>query len=1210
MPDSSPKYVHLHTHSHYSMLDGMGKIPDLVNKAKEYGMPALALTDHGVMHGAVEFYEECEKAEIKPIIGCEVYVAPRTLQDKVPRVDASPYHLILLAKDDQGYKNLIKLTTIAHLEGYYYKPRVDKRLLKKHSAGLIACSACIKGEIPSHALESIEKGREAVKEMLDIFGQDNLYLEVQKHAGVEDQEPANKLIFQLAEEFKLKVVATNDIHYVNSDDAEAQDALICLQTTRVMDDADRLSMRGDDYSMFSPEQTLKNFPDHPEVLSNTLEVADKCNLKLELGGIIIPDFPIPAGHTIKSYFEHMCFIGLNERYGSEKIDLTNWPIGKEPTPDDLKISNEIWDRYLYEAGVIDKMGYHGYLLIVADYVNWAKSKRIAVGPGRGSGAGSIILYGLKITDLDPLPYDLLFERFLNPDRISMPDIDMDFADDRRGEVIEYVSQKYGRDHVAQIITFGTMAARMAVRDVGRVLAMSYNEVDVIAKLIPFGQTLAEAIDNIAELKELYNSDARVKRCLDIAKRLEGVVRHASMHAAGVVISKKELTEYLPLQKATKGDIATVTQYSMNPIEHLGLLKMDFLGLANLTIIQNALRIIRKTKDTDLDIGNLPLDDKATYKLLSDAFTIGVFQLESDGMRRYLRDLKPSVFEDIIAMVALYRPGPMQFIDSFIARKHGREKIEFPHPKARDALENTYGIIVYQEQLMQLSKDMASFTGGQADTLRKATGKKIKELMVKVGKEFIEGCVKNGIDKAIAESLYDSMQNFAQYSFNKSHAACYALIAYQTAYLKAHYPSEFMAALMTSEQDDLDKLAICIGECDRMKLKVLPPSVNESFVEFGVVRDTGNIRFGLSAIKNVGAAVAEEIVEDRKIGKEYKDIEDFITRLGPKVINKKSLESLVMAGALDDLGERAELLYNMDKMLAYASGMQKNRDSGQNSLFGDSTALTIKKIEFEETKPADKKQRLAWERELLGMYVSEHPLSDMAHLIEPNRSKSTVEIKSDSEGEFVRVAGIITSIQRILTRANQNMVFAKVEDLQGNIEVLVFPKLLVATNDLWTPDKIVAIDGYVNFKDGSAKLLAEAVYPLAEQQEILKFEPRTKKKNGYGNWKNSNGSGGNGSGKQVYLNKMENRSVSPADPTSYNLEAKSLTVTIPAGSDKSILIELKNIFNEAPGQSHVTLRIPNNGSGYKDSKIKNQVSISPVLTKRLKEVVGTENIAVS
>ena len=1219
MPDSTQNFVHLHTHSHYSMLDGMGKIPNLVEKANKLGMPALALTDHGVMHGAIEFYEECEKAGIKPIIGCEVYVAPRTLKDKVPRIDASPYHLILLAKDEQGYKNLIQLTTIAHLEGYYYKPRVDKKLLKKYSAGLIAASACLKGEIPRKALESIEKGREAVKEYIDIFGKDNFYLEVQKHQNVADQDKSNQLIFKLAKEFGLKVIATNDIHYVNSDDDEAQDALICLQTSRMMDDTDRLTMRNDDYSMLPIEYFQKSFTDNPEVIKNTLEVAEKCNLKLNLGGIILPDFPVPEGHNLNSFFLEKVYLGLNWRYGSAKIELKDLPINREPTRDELKITKEIWDRFKYESGVITQMEYQGYFLIVADFINWAKNQGISVGPGRGSGAGSIIAYALNITDLDPLPYGLLFERFLNPDRISMPDFDTDFADSRRGEVVEYVAKKYGRDHVAQIITFGTMAARMAVRDVGRVLAMSYSEVDIIAKLIPFGQTLDQALESISELKEIYNSDSKTKKCIDIAKRLEGVVRHASMHAAGVVISKDRLTEYCPLQKATKGDIATVTQYSMGPIEHLGLLKFDFLGLANLTIIQNALRIIRKTKGKDIDIAKLPLNDKETYKLLANAQTTGVFQLESEGMKRYLKELKPTVFEDITAMVALYRPGPMQFIDSFIARKHGREEIKYIHPTAKEALKNTYGIIVYQEQLMQLSKDMAGFTGGQADTLRKATGKKIKELMKKIGREFVEGCVKNGIDKNIAESLYESMQNFAQYSFNKSHAACYAMIAYQTAYLKTHYPSEFMAALMTSEQNDLDKLAICIGECERLKIKVLPPSVNESFVEFGVVKDSGNIRFGLSAVKNVGAAVAEEIVEERKLNSQYQNIEDFVTRLGPKVINKKSLESLIMAGALEDLGERAELVYNLEKILSYASSIQRSRDSGQDSLFGQEEVAEIKKIEFEETKPADKKQRLSWERELLGMYVSEHPLSDLAHLIEPNRTKSTAEIKADVEGEYVRIAGIITSIKKILTRSNQNMVFAKLEDLNGNVEILVFPKLLTESNALWQPDQVVAVDGYVNFKDGSPKILAEAVYPLAEQNEILAFKPRPKKKNGVNGWNNGKSNTQNGHSqqngefpqKQVYLNKMENRLVSNSDDSGSESpdisKSSGLVITIPPGSDKSILLELKNIFVDAPGSSSITLKIPNNGSGYKESKIKNQVLISPVLTKKLYEVVGKENI---
>lgn len=1194
----STQFVHLHTHSHYSMLDGMGKIPELVKRAKELGAPALALTDHGVMYGAVEFYETCEKEGIKPIIGCEVYVAPRTLSDKTPRVDAHPYHLILLAENEEGYKNLLQLTTVAHLEGYYYKPRVDKALLLKHSRGLIALSACIQGEVVRKGLESIQKGREAVEEYIKIFGKDNFVLEVQTHHKVTDQEPANKVIFELAKEFDLKVVATNDIHYVYKDDAEAQDALICLQTSRTMDDTDRLTMMGDNYSMLSPEEIAANFPNNPEVLSNTLSVAERCNVKLELGGIIIPDFPVPEGHDINSYFLECCYLGLNMRYGSQKITVEDLPKDREPTKEELYLDDKVWDRFKYESDVIKKMGYQGYLLIEADFINWAKSQKISVGPGRGSGAGSIILYAMRITELDPLPYDLLFERFLNPDRISMPDIDTDFADDRRTEVIEYVSRRYGRDHVAQIITFGTMAARMAVRDVGRVLAMSYSEVDLIAKLIPQGSSLEDALKDTRELRDLYTSDAKVKRCIDIAKRLEGVVRHASMHAAGVVISKDTLTDYCPLQSATKGDISTVTQYSMNPIEHLGLLKFDFLGLANLTIIQNALRIIRKTQDIDLDILEIPLTDKETFELLSNAYTTGVFQLESDGMKRYLRELKPSVFEDIIAMVALYRPGPMQWIGEFIDRKHGRKPIEYAHPKAEAALKNTYGIMVYQEQVMQISKDMAGFTGGQADSLRKAIGKKIKELMEKMGKEFVEGCIKNGVDEKIANELYVAMQDFAQYCFNKSHAACYALIAYQTAYLKAHYPSEFMASLMASEQSDLDKLAGCIQECERMNIKVLPPSVNESFVDFGVVKENGNIRFGLSAIKNVGRQVGEEIIEERKNGGKFNDVEEFLTRLGGKVINKKSLESLVMAGALDDLGERAELLYNMERMLAFAGAMNRSKSSSQNSLFGDEDIQTIQ-IEFEETKPADKKQRLSWERELLGMYVSEHPLSGIAHLIEPYRSRKISDITPATENDFVRISGIITSTQNILTRANQKMVFARIEDMNANIEVLAFPKILADTAEMWLPDKIVAIEGYVNFKDGSAKLLAEAIYEIDEQQEIPKFEQRPKKKQF--DWKNKNGNGGGGgwnnSNKEVYLNKKEPVEIIP----------KILEITVPREADKGILVEIKEILVASEGPSPVIIKIPQNGDNFKELKIKNKVALNPVLNKKLHDLVGKENI---
>lgn len=1211
MSEKNIKFVHLHTHSHYSMLDGMGKVPDLVAKAKADNQPALALTDHGVMHGAVEFYEECEKQGIKPIIGCEVYVAPRTLKDKVPRTDAHPYHLILLAKNEEGYKNLIKLTTIAHLEGFYYKPRVDKNILKKYSGGLIACSACVQGEIARKALESIEKGREAVKEYLSIFPKEDFYLEVQHHDHVPDQESANKLMFKLAKEFDLKVIATNDIHYVNSDDAIAQDALICLQTSRIMSDTNRMSMKDDDYSMLTTDEIAKYFPENREVISNTLEIAEKCNLKLELGGIIIPDFAVPEGYTLDSYFKEKAYIGLNWRYGSSPIQKSDLPTDREPTYEELKIEKSVWERFKYELDVITKMGYQGYFLIVADFIQWSKDQKISVGPGRGSGAGSIIAYALNITNLNPLDYDLLFERFLNPDRISMPDFDTDFADSRRGEVIEYVSKKYGRDHVAQIITFGTMAARMAIRDVGRVLGMTYSEVDLIAKLIPLGMTLKMSLDSVAELKDIYNSNAQVKECIDIAKKLEGVVRHASMHAAGVVISKDKLTEYCPLQEATKGDISTVTQYSMNPIEHLGILKFDFLGLSNLTIIQNAVRIIRKTKKPDFDIDKINLKDAPTYKLLARAETTGVFQLESDGMKRYLKELKPTVFEDIIAMVALYRPGPMQWIDSFIARKHGKEPITYSHPKAKAALENTYGIIVYQEQLMQMSKDMAGFTGGQADTLRKATGKKIKELMVKIGKEFIEGCVKNNIDRKIAEELYNAMQDFAQYSFNKSHAACYAMIAYQTAYLKAHFPSEFMAALMTSNRDDLDKLAIDISECERLGIKVLPPSINESFEDFGVVKETGNIRFGLSAVKNVGFAVAEEIVKERKNGV-YSDLRNFITRLGGKVVNKKSLESLAMAGGLDDLGERAGLVYNMEKILSYASNFQKNKSAGQSSLFGSTDAIESADIVLEKTKPADKKQRLSWERELLGMYVSEHPLSGIGHIIEPHRTKKLSEIRSDIEGEYVRVSGIITNLQKILTRQNQNMVFARLEDTQNNVEVLVFPKLLEVSSDLWQNDKIVSIEGFVSFKDGAPKILAESIYEIDEKTPAPAFVPKSKKRNNFGGWKkNGNDRSSNSFGKSLPPEGHGDYNQTKANSgNNIIIEPKDLLIQIPKNSDRSVLLEIKEILSAHSGESKVTLKIPNDGEGFKEINIKNQSDSSLIVIRKLKELVGKDNVTLT
>ena len=908
----SKKFIHLHVHTQYSLLDGMCKLPQLLDKAKEYGMQACAITDHGVMYGVIDFYKEAKKRDIKPIIGCEMYIAPRKMTDKEGKIDTKPNHLVLLVKNKTGYKNLMKLSTEAHLKGYYYKPRIDKEILAEYSEGLIALSGCLQGDIVSRLREGNEKKAvESLKYYKDTFG-DDFYLEMQHHPGWDDQEKANKLLRKFAKKYDISLVATKDVHYVEKDDREAHDALLCIQTGKTIDDEDRMKMDGD-ISFVSPAEITEYFKDVPEAIENTVKIAEKCNVEIELGKILIPKFDVPKSETLTSYLKKLTEEGLKKKYG--------------------KITSEIRERADFEMSVIEKMGYESYFLIVWDFVNWAKDQGIIVGPGRGSAAGSVVSYALNITELEPLQFDLLFERFLNPDRISMPDIDMDFADDRRHEVIEYVAEKYGKDHVAQIITFGTMAARNAIRDTGRVLGIPYAEVDKIAKLIPQFSNLDDAIKNVSELRLFYNSDEKIKKLIDIAKRLEGVARHSSTHAAGVVISPEPLVNYTPLQKAAKGDIATNTQYSMWPLEDIGILKMDFLGLANLTVLKNALRIIKKVYGKDIKIEEIKLNDKKTFALLAKGETTGVFQLESAGMKRYIKALKPTVFEDIVAMVALYRPGPMQFIDDFIARKQGKKKVIYTHPLMKEALKNTYGIVIYQEQVMQIAKEMAGFTGGEADTLRKAMGKKIARMMKKMRVKFIEGSAVNGVKKQVAEKVFDDFEKFAQYGFVKAHAACYALIAYWTAYLKAHYPQPFMAALMTSDYSNIDRIAIEIDECRKMGIEVLPPNVNESYSGFAVMKDTGKIRFGLAAIKNVGTGIIAATLDAREKGGKFRSIEDFCKRVDAREINKKVIESLIKAGAMEDFGDRATLLYNMEKILGFAQAVQKDEKNGQIDLFG-------------------------------------------------------------------------------------------------------------------------------------------------------------------------------------------------------------------------------------------------------------------------------------
>ena len=1074
------KYTHLHVHSHYSLLDGLGKIDDLLDRAKELGMDSIALTDHGVMYGAVELFIKAKEKGIKPIIGCEMYVASGDYKSKDPTTEnRKRYHLILLVKNDDGYHNLMKLVSIAHLDGFYYKPRINRELLRQYSKGLIGLSACAEGEIPAHIIMGkYDKAKELALDYKDIFEPDSFFLEVQNHPRFESQKIANDGIFKLSKELGIPVVATCDVHYVNKADADAQDILLCVQTNRKVQENDRMNLLDFDLSLRSPEEVAAAFPEHPEVISNTQLVVDQCNFQLKLGETQLPHFNVPEGYTDMSYLRHLCEEGLRKRFG-ENIE-----------PKHL-------DRMEYELSVIEKTGYASYFLIVQDFVNWAKENGIVVGPGRGSAAGSFVSYLTGITNIDPIEYNLLFERFLNPDRISMPDVDMDFADDKRDKVLDYVRQKYGDDHVSQIITFGTMAARAAIRDTGRALGFPYEFCDKTSKMIPMFTSIKKALEDVPEFKAHYASGPDAKKLIDNAKRLEGVVRHAGMHACGVVITKKPVTEYSPIQNVTGTHSGTVTQYSSSTkssyVEKIGLLKMDFLGLKNLTIIQNTLRIVRKTRKLEIDIDKIPLDNKETFELLQQAHTTGVFQLESSGMKRYLKMLKPTVLEDIIAMVALYRPGPMDWIPDFISGKHGR-KISYVHPKLEPILKNTYGVAVYQEQVMQIARDLAGFSMGEADVLRKAIGKKIFELIKEQKIKFIEGCVANNISSEIGERVFSFIEPFAGYGFNRSHAACYALIGYQTAYLKAHFPAEFMAALLTSDQDNIDRIAIEAGECRDMGIEVLAPNVNESFEDFAVIIGEDNverIRFGFNAIKNVGHVVAHEIVEERKRNGKFKTLGEFLSRVETKDLNKKSIDALAKVGALDELGERNQILESMENILTFTKNIQKNKNSNQVSLFGE-TIMEAPEVPLTEAVPASKKQKLKWEKELLGLYVSGHPALEYQSYID-KVAVSLDKLSPDLVGQKITVGGVIQKVQKILTKNQQTMYFVVIEDLKGKIELLVFPKVLERIASLWEEEKAILADGRLSDKDGVYKLIVDNAKEInqAEIENHLRVEATKK-----------------------------------------------------------------------------------------------------------------------
>ena len=1056
------KFTHLHVHSHYSLLDGLPKIDQLLDRVKELGMDSVAITDHGVLYGAVEFFKKAKERGIKPIIGCEMYTAFERMEDKRPNIDDKRYHLILLAKNEIGYKNLVKLVTKAHLEGFYYKPRIDDQLLKKHSEGLIGMSACIAGRIPRLIVaKKLDQAEQLALKYQEIFGKDNFYLEIMDHPHLPEQKIVNEGLINISQKYGIPLVATNDSHYLKPDDAEAQDILMLINTGANPNDPERITIKDGDFSLRTPEKMIQSFKHVPQAIENTQKIAQACNFEFEIGKTKLPLYQVPNGKSPNEYIEELCHQGLKNRFGQD-------------------VTKEILERLNYELSVIKETGFASYFLMVQDFVNWAKEQRIVVGPGRGSAAGSLVSYLLNITNVDPLKNNLLFERFLNPERISMPDIDLDFTDRRRNEVINYVAQKYGRDKVAQIITFGTMAARAVIRDVGRALGYAYGYCDQIAKMIPFGFNLDDTLKKIAEFRAIYETDEQAKRLIDLAKKLEGVARHASTHACGIVISDKPLSDLIPLQRPTQDNESIITQYEMHSIEDLGLLKMDFLGLKNLTIIEDTLSRIYVLRDKlKIDIENIPLNNKKTFQLLQKAYTTSVFQLESDGMKRYLKQLKPTEFEDIVAMVALYRPGPIQFIPEYIARKHKKKRIEYLHPKLQPILEKTQGICIYQEQLMQIARDLAGFTLGEADVLRKAIGKKIHSLLNQQEEKFIKGVINNGIDKNIAIKLWQWILPFAQYGFNKSHSAAYATIAYQTAYLKANFPVEFMAAVLTSEKTDVERIALLIDECKRMKIEVLPPNINESLKNFTVVSEKNDeIRFGLLAIKNVGENVIDAIAQERKENGRFESIGDFLKRVNSKDLNKKSLESLIKGGAFDEFEERNKLLSNLEKLLEYSKEYQKNKTNGQKGLFENVNFSND--ITLEPAAAATNFQKLSWEKELLGLYVTSHPLEDFKKILE-ERTLSLDKIKNAFGQQRVRVGGIISGIKKIITKTGRPMLFVKLEDLTDRAEVVVFPSIIERNPSALQENKIVFISGRVDHRDNIPKIIAEDIEEIITEE---------------------------------------------------------------------------------------------------------------------------------
>ena len=1085
-------FVHLHIHSEYSLLDGANRIKELPKVAKELGMDAIAITDHGVMYGAIEFYKACKEEGIKPIIGCEVYVAPRTRFDKEAGIDNKYNHLILLAKDNNGYKNLSKMVSIGFTEGYYYKPRIDLETLEKYHEGLICCSACLAGSVPQAILSGdMQKAEETALWYKNLFGED-YYLEIQTNT-LKEQALVNQKMVELSRKLNIPLVATNDAHYTRREDAYNHEVLLCIQTGKKMSDIDRMKFETDDFYIKSPEEVKEFFPNLPEALENTVKIAEKCNVEFEFGHTILPNYEVPAEFpTHYDFFKKLCDDGIRKRYG-------------EVPP------KEILDRMEYEISVIKKMGYVDYFLIVWDFINWAKSNGIPVGPGRGSGAGSIVAYAIGITDIDPIKYNLLFERFLNPDRISMPDFDVDFCYERRQEVIDYVARKYGRDHVSQIITFGTMSARMVIRDVGRALDFPYAETDKLAKMVPFAihMTIAKAMEQNRELRELYENNEEIHKLLDIAMGLEGMPRQASTHACGVVITKDPVDTYVPLYV---NDGAISTQYTMTILEQLGLLKMDFLGLRTLTVIQDAINLVKKNRGIDVEFDK-EMSDPKVFKLWGEGKTIGIFQFESAGMTNFMKELKPDSLEDIIAGVSLYRPGPMDQIPRYIQNKLDPEHAVYTHTSLEPILKVTYGCMVYQEQVMQIVRDLAGYSLGRADLVRRAMGKKKLDIMAKEREIFIHGqvdengnvvvpgCVRNGIDEVSANKIFDEMAEFAKYAFNKSHAAAYAVVSYRTAYLKAYYPEEFMAATLNSYLGNLDKIPLYVDECRRMNIEILKPDINRSLTKFTV--DGGKIRFGLGSIKNVGIAVVDSIVAEREKNGPYLSFTDFCERIQEESVNRKCIESLIKAGAFDEFGQtRRTLLESFEGIIDTIQDSAKKNLKGQVSMFDlDSMEENDKeelKYNFSEQPEFEDKELLSMEKEMLGIYISGHPLEKIREKIIKSTNIDTMkmaEIKEEvdttgestryKDGQFVKYAGIISSIKKKYTKSNKLMAFVTIEDLYGTAEIIVFENAYQKAANLLMVDNVVLVDGRLSIReDEDVKIVAREITELSDNIEDI------------------------------------------------------------------------------------------------------------------------------